>query len=110
MPAPDITRPQPGFYRTRFVKNGPWIAARIWLDDSIPERPAVLLAEVDGKEADPYRIWPSVIGNDITEIDFRHLGNVRRWAQTSAPHAPEAQPFKPINLSQQPAFTPRRTA
>ena len=26
--------PQPGYYRTKAVRGGPWVAARIWRDDT----------------------------------------------------------------------------
>lgn len=105
---PRIDQPQPGFYRYRRVRNGPWLAARIWRDDSIPERPAVLLAEMDGRDIPVIEAWPSLAGNSITEAEYQHLSNVRSWAKESAPSAPEAHPTKPINLAAQPAFEPVR--
>lgn len=110
MNAPVISQPQPGFYRLRRVRGGPWIAARIWIDNSIPERPAVMLAEIDGQFQDPLAIWPSCAGNDVDEAEYRHLLNVREWAVQHAPNAPEANPLQPIDLATQPVFTPRRTA
>ena len=107
---PRIDRPEPGFFQTRLVKGGPLVPARIWVDDTVPDRPAVLLAEVNGRPSDAWRIWPSVAGNNITEAEFHHLSRVVQWAETSVPHAPEANPREPINLATQPAFMPRRTA
>jgi hypothetical protein len=83
--------------------------ARVWLDTSEPERPAMWLAEVNGKPVDAWAWWPRLAGNRITEAEFSHLTRVVAWAESSAPHAPEASPRQAINLSRQPAFAPRRT-
>jgi len=93
-----IDRPQPGFYRTRLVKNGPWVAARIWLDDSIPERPAVLLAEMGGKEVDAFWLWTRVIDQPISEAEFQFLTADAEWCSQHAPTEPAANPTKSINL------------
>lgn len=109
MSHPVISKPEAGFFRTRLAKGGPFVPARIWLDETIPERPDMWLAEVNGKPADALRWWPSLAGNRITEEEFNHLVRVVAWAEASAPNAPEANPRTAINLADQPAFMPRRT-
>lgn len=99
MSAPRIDQPQPMFGKTKLVRNGPWVPGRIWLDDSIPERPSMLMAEIDGKEMwDVERAWVSLLGNPITEEEFRFMSAVKDHVNKYEPTAPEAQPRKTINL------------
>lgn len=98
--SPRIDRPQPGYYRLKLIRNGPWVGARIWIDDSIPERPAVMLATMGGKDADPMALWPRVCGEPISEQDYRYLMGVKDWAEKYDRTAPEASPHKPIDFNQ----------
>lgn len=106
MSHPIISKPQPGFYRTRLAKGACFVPARIWIDDTVPERPAMMLAEINGKPIDVWRAWTSLAGNEISREEFCHLTRVSEWAQT-APDAPEAQPRTAIDLATQPVFMPR---
>lgn len=105
---PRIDRPQPMFGKCKLVRGGPWVPGRIWLDDSIPERPAVLLAEINGKETDTQSAWVRLLGNPITEAEFHQMSHTKTWAEEHAPFAPQAMPTKPIDLSRQAAILPRR--
>ena len=57
--------PQPGFYRLRRVRGGPWCAAVIYVHaETDPEtgeltEPEALRALVNGEDADPEKIWLS---------------------------------------------------
>ncbi len=93
-----IDRPQPGFYRTRLVKGGPWVAARIWWDDSIQDRPAMLLGEVAGEEADAWSLWPRVVGQQIAENEYRFMTADADWCRQNAPDEPQANPRRAVDL------------
>lgn len=62
--SPRIDQPEPGLYRTRLVKNGPWVPVRIWWSvarDPVTgeklDRSPRLLCLVAGREADPEKVW-----------------------------------------------------
>ena len=93
--------PEPGFYRLRMVKAGPWVPVRIWLEDGDrdPETDElmsdqVLRAKVGDQERDPSKIWTFLW--DITEEEYYFLLSRARWATAHNPTAPEANPKRPI--------------
>ena len=54
--------PQCGWYRTKLVKGGPWVAVEIICEREIDESgeltaPEKLVAIVEGRRTDPNRIW-----------------------------------------------------
>lgn len=54
--------PQCGWYRTRFIKGGPWVAVEIICERDIDEAgelsaPETLVAIVEGHRRDPNRLW-----------------------------------------------------
>ena len=90
-----IDQPREGFYATRFVRGGPRVPARIWREDG------VLKAECNGKTANPFALWPRVMGREITEREYRHLTDLATWCLAYAPHEPPARPDQPIDLGKQ---------
>lgn len=74
--------PECGWFKFRYVRNGPWIPARIWCEQAVdPETgdltgPELLRAEVNGTPADPCRIWSRVAGKPISEADYLALTGV----------------------------------
>ena len=60
-----IDRPEPCFLRMRMVKNGPYVAARIYLQLGI------LAAEINGDPADVDRVWTS--GERIHPADWEKM-------------------------------------
>jgi hypothetical protein len=100
----DISRPEPGFYKRRLAKNGPWTSVRFFLDDG------TLRVEIDGAthryNGEPYDIdeeWPSCWPSD--EAEYRHLERLRTWAIKHAAWHPAARPRERIDLGSLP---PRR--
>lgn len=107
---------QPGFFKMRLVKGGPWVPARIhrpchctingglinaahaWRDtcDRFPR----LVAEIAGEDADLWRVWEN--GRPIPQAEYDHLMRVRSWAETYAPGAPEANPRQAVDLGAMP--------
>ena len=63
---------QPGFYRKRISKAGPYVAVAIWQDGD-------MVALVDGKEADPAEIWSFVCQYPITERQYHQRMETGKW-------------------------------
>lgn len=117
--------PEPGFFRLRRVKRGPWLPALIWVECPfvIPE-PASLLgepgeppeewcrptdpwrgprwhrAEIDGADADPLEVW--VWGQRITPQHYHHLVALRGWQRRWEPETAAAT--RPADLKKQPSL------
>lgn len=96
--------PQPGFYRRRLVRGGPWVGVAIWLAQEIDPETGELVADerlvatVDGAPADPIAVWTYCAKNPIPEAEYRFLIAAARHAQAYEPEAPRANPRRPIDL------------
>ena len=44
--------PQPGYYKTKVVKRGPWVACRIWRDAE-----GIMRCRVGDDQTDPVSVW-----------------------------------------------------
>lgn len=113
MSAPRIDRPQPGFYKTRLVRGGPWVAGRIYeippLDPDTGElldRPVMLAGEIGGAEVQIDEAWLKLMGNPIGEAEYRYLSSVAQWAGAYDPNSPEANPRSAVDLRQMAAILP----
>jgi hypothetical protein len=116
--------PQVGWFAFRHIKSGPRVGARIvrfccctvnggerneeheHRNDC--DRFPCLVCEVDGVRYDAptdaakvpmiERVW--LYGKKITEAEFKYLLADRAWVREHEPAAPEANPSKPVNLSE----------
>lgn len=77
---PPITQdPEPGFYRRRLVKGGPWVPVAIWYGPAPTDAAGTVLSDapllcvVDGKPADPQSVWLWVADNPIPQSVYKHL-------------------------------------
>jgi hypothetical protein len=67
--------PQPGWFRRRMVRGGPWVPVAIWIEQEIdPDTgeltaPEELRAIVNGDRADPQRVWPYARPISLAEYD-----------------------------------------
>jgi hypothetical protein len=99
-PARAIDRPEPGLFRLRLRRGGPWTACKItcadglwqaWVND-IPQGPA---------NADPWlvgfmeRIWTGA--QVIDAVEYAHLRRLHEWAIRHAQWHPAARPSEPYN-------------
>lgn len=101
MPKPEPVyedSPQPGFYRTRNVKGGPWLPVIVWREppeiDEVGDLMSdeVLLCMIDGKPANPYDRWLVFARNPISAEEYFAL-----FAASSAPGAPPTNlPVDPL--------------
>ena len=101
----EIGRPQPGFYRTRLVKGGPWVPVLlVVVRRGRPDRPARLAAIVgdDDWSRDPLQLWTWL--HPIPEREYRYLLSISAHCREHEPWAPEANPREPIDLNRQPTL------
>lgn len=104
-------RVAPGFYRVRLVKDGPFVPCRVWIEAC--ERDAEtgeattderLHVVIDCIERDrPALGWQPLIGEAITEQDYRYLTALSRHATDHEPDLPAASPHQAIDLSKAPS-------
>jgi len=99
-----IDRPEPGFFRLRFARGGPWMPARIIFAADLWG------AEINGRPAglphrDPHmapgvmRVWQG--GRRINAEDYAYLLTLLEYAQDHPAH-PMADPCSRIDVSRLP--------
>lgn len=83
--------PQAGWFKTQFVRKGPWVPARIWLDQPIDPATGELVGpeeyrcEIDGVLQDADRHWLFLCRQPIAESEFQYMTALRRWQRVNAP-------------------------
>lgn len=92
-----IDRPTEGLYRRKLVKGGPWVPVVIWRPPAIDpdtgeqlERSTMLTAWEDGRNVDPFQIWPYL--HPISEAEYWRL-------RDRIDDDPEAEPRNVIDLN-----------
>lgn len=106
-PVTDET-PRCGWFKRRLVKGGPWVAAKIWMDQPIdPDTGELcgdetLQCEVAGRWADPEDAWTWLCANPITEQEFRYLTALAEHCARHEPSHPSANPRQAIDHLQTP--------
>ena len=102
-----VDQPQPGFYKRKLTKGGPYIGVMLFYscpfffaDDGnvTVERSRPLLCQVNGEWADPFTEWSWIAGNRITEAEFRYLLADADHAQQYRPAAPRANPRQTVDF------------
>ena len=107
----EISKPVPGFYRRRLVKDGPYVAVLICrhcpIDDdgfAIDRHDArrfdawpPLLCLVDGRERDVIDQWPFL--RPISRAEYLYLTESTAWDRAYDPSAPAANPTQPIDIN-----------
>jgi len=81
-------KPECGFWKRRFVKGGPWVAAAIWKDPATGE----LLCRVGPKMEDPEKHWLSLADYPVAEADARYYFEHGHWPGQEAAPAAEPKP------------------
>lgn len=106
-----ISKPEPGTYKIRLVKGGPWVPVKVWRPcqctisgpdehawQETCDRFAPLQALQDGhRKADLEKIWPYL--REITESEYEFLAADGQWCRDHAPQEPAANPTKAIDLN-----------
>jgi hypothetical protein len=70
--------PQPGYYRTKLVKGGPWVPARIWVEREFDEDGEQVNEDkfrcvIGDAEADPMQKWVWLSGHPISLADYKQM-------------------------------------
>lgn len=102
---PQVGTPIAGFYQTKLVRGGPWVAVRIWFGPPLDpvtkeelDRSHRWQAMRDGKLLDDvFRVWPYVVGHEIDEARYNFLLKKADWSVKNDPASPEASPTTPIS-------------
>jgi hypothetical protein len=117
-----IDQPLEGFFRMRLVKDGPWVAARIYRQATrekgpvawpfdMPRPPVPFLyaltyrlpplrAEINGLPSRIERVWE--FGEETTREEFDFLTAQREWAVERATWHPAANPYEAVDLNKLP--------
>ena len=112
-PEIDYNGPQCGFFETRLKSGGPFVPARIFLEQEVCEVTGELLSdellkcEINGREFDPIDGWERVAANPITQAKFNFMVASAAYAKNYAPHEPVANPYKKTDWANVP--TPQFT-
>lgn len=112
-----IDRPQPGHFKTRLVKRGPWVPALIYRPcpmvppeiDIGPEdwcqpmdRYSPLEAMINGTPASVDRVWLG--GPVIDAAEYAYLIADATWEVEHQPDGPKANPTVAMDLSRAPVL------
>ena len=94
--------PQCGFYKRKLIKGGPFVPARIWIEqhldaDGLLTRQEVIRCEIGDRTADASDQWSYLAANPITEADFNHMTARARWAAQHADDHPIANPTRAVD-------------
>jgi hypothetical protein len=105
-PTRRVDLPEPGWFKLRLVKGGPYVPAMITREWGqwgaiIDGQPGNIFAPDPVLATDVFRIWHS--GIRIEHAEYLHMLEVSRWAKEHAPDDPAADPTKPISLNRRPS-------
>ena len=83
--------PQPGFYRRRMRKGGPWVAGAIWSDGG------KLVCRVGNEMFDPVEQWTWLAKNPVPEAEVRHWFQHGDWPEATVVELKPALPNVPVD-------------
>lgn len=125
-PSRILSEPRAGYFKTRMVRNGPFVSAEIRYGPGIDpdtgecmDRGYLWEALIDGKHirnpspdpltAGAIRIWESAI--EISEKEFRDMGDAKTWCKHNEPESPHLHPDTKVDLVDLPPshFLPKTT-
>lgn len=93
-----------GWFKTRLVRAGPFVPARIWLERTLDETTGELLSDevlccdVNGKPCDPQDKWTWLAGHPIAESEYDYLMKLAGFAKSYDRREPLANPKEPTDL------------
>lgn len=99
----EFETPHCGWFQTRVVRGGPWVPARIWIEQELCPDTGELLSdevmrcEIAGQLRDPYESWHYLFREPIDEPTYRYLLARGEYARTWAPDEPSANPYKAMD-------------
>lgn len=97
------SEPQPGWYKRRLVRGGPFVAARVWYHQDVDDAgellgEPVLRCSVDGRSTDPLDTWTWIMGHPIEPEEYdRLIAPAPQHERASGAVSPVVDATKPIN-------------
>jgi hypothetical protein len=116
----ELNKPVAGYYKRRFVRNGPWVPVRFWKGAPLDpvtgeelERGHRWQCSVDGRhvtdETEVLEQWLGCAGHKITLDEFKLMRRKTAAALYDNPTAPEANPGRAVDVRRlAPILPPRR--
>lgn len=107
----EFETPHCGWFMTRVVRGGPWVPAKIWIEQEVCEETGELLSdeimrcEIAGREQDPCEVWHWLYREPIEESAYLYLMARAEYATAWAPDEPAANPFSKVDWSTVPSPT-----
>lgn len=107
----DYDDPQPGWYLARMVRGGPFLPARLFIEQEVCPDTGELLSdeclkcEINGQLRDPFEAWIWLANDPIEESAFNYLMARKSFAETFAPTEPAANPFQKVDWGKVPTPT-----
>ena len=103
-PPLSLNEPEAGFYKTRLVRDGPFVPVMIYRPAAenqetgeTTNRFGIMVAVIDGVSRDVYDAWPYCARNPITGRQYQRMLARSRRAKASDRGEPEARPYTPID-------------
>lgn len=99
-----IDVPQAGFYQTKLIKGGVWVAVRIWWGfptsleaDETTDRLPGWNAERDGEPVDVFQVWPDCSDEPIPDSEYAFMLARAAHDRIHNPNSPYANPRRRID-------------
>ena len=99
---PVISKPERGYFTLR--RRGGAFPVPVSIQP-YGEEFSALVAQVGDNVEPLFATWERCYGNRITEAEYRYMTATYKHCQIHEPEAPEANPYKPIDITKmKPAF------
>ena len=100
-PPTHMDDPQCGYFKTKLVRFGPYVPARIWLEQQVDEGgelagEPVMRCHINGKRQEAKDRWPWLAGRPIPVAEYNAMMD-RDFEQKTDDPAPD--PMKPLDWS-----------
>lgn len=101
-----VGKPEPGYFRMRVIRKGPWVPAAIFHIDGIWS--ACIDGETGSAHEDPgyadcvFRVWLG--GRRISRSEYDHMLATKAWAAEHATYHPSVNVRKPLDVSKLPSI------
>lgn len=98
----DYDEPQCGWFLTRMRRGGPFVPARIFLEQEVGDdgellSDEILRCEINGNLHDPHEAWIWMCHEPIEQPAYDYLMARKGYAEMWAPQEPAANPFRKVD-------------
>lgn len=97
--------PQPGYYKRKLVKGGPFVAVKVWMNEPDVDAAGDLMDDeglmmlIEGERVNPDDNWSWCMGNAIDKAEYDFMCADSDHAKQYRPDDVKANPRKPIDLA-----------